>query len=47
MKIDKVLFDKVAEEAKASPRLRMIYDLRNDENEMRQRMLNVLLPGTK
>lgn len=47
MKIDKELFDKVAEEAKASPRLRMNYDLRNDENEQSQRMLNVLLPGTK
>lgn len=47
MKIDKKLFNKVAEEAKASPRLRMNYDLRNDENELSQRMLNVLLPGTK
>lgn len=25
----------------------MNYDLRNDENELSQRMLNVLLPGTK
>lgn len=25
----------------------MNYDLRNDENEQSQRMLNVLLPGTK
>ncbi len=47
MKINKELFYKVAEEAKASPRLRMNYDLRNDENELSQRMLNVLLPGTK
>lgn len=47
MKIDKELFNKVAEEAEASLRLRMNYDLRNDENEQSQRMLNVLLPGTK
>lgn len=47
MKIDKELFNKVAEEAKASPRLRMNFDLRNDENEQSQRMLNVLLSGTK
>lgn len=47
MKIDKGLFNKVAEEAKSSPRLRMNFDLRNDENEQSQRMLNVLLPGTK
>ena len=33
--------------ATASERKRMNYDLRNDENEQSQRMLNVLLPGTK
>ncbi|MBQ0014900.1 MAG: WbuC family cupin fold metalloprotein [Oscillospiraceae bacterium] len=46
MKIDKKLFDEVANLAAKSPRLRMNYDLRNDENEQSQRMLNVLLPGT-
>ena len=47
MKLDKVLFDKIAEQAAASPRLRMHYDLRDSADENGQRMLNVLLPGTK
>lgn len=44
--------DKVAEEAKASPRLRKNYDLRtqafeaSDWHDQSQRMLNVLMPGT-
>lgn len=46
MKIDKELFNDIAKKAAESPRLRMNYDLRNDENEQSQRMLNVLLPGT-
>ena len=47
MKLDKELFDKVAEQAAASPRLRMHYDLRDSADENCQRMLNVLLPGTQ
>ena len=37
----------VAEEALNSPRLRKNFDLRDSEDENCQRMLNVLLPGTK
>lgn len=47
MKLDKQLFEQIAVKAAASPRLRMHYDLRDSENENSQRMLNVLLPGTK
>lgn len=47
MKLDRQLFNEIAKKAAESPRLRMNYDLRNDENEQSQRMLNVLLPGTK
>lgn len=47
MKLDKQLFDSVAKLAAESPRLRMNYDLRDSEEEDGQRMLNVLLPGTK
>lgn len=38
--------DTLTEQAKASPRLRMNYDLRNSENDQSQRMLNALEPGT-
>lgn len=47
MKLDKVLIEKIAKEAAASPRLRMHYDLRDSAEEDSQRMLNVLLPGTE
>ena len=47
MKLDKQIFDSVAKLAAVSPRLRMNYDLRDSEDEDGQRMLNVLLPGTK
>lgn len=47
MLLSKELFESIAEEAARSPRLRMHYDLRDSENEDGQRMLNVLLPGTK
>lgn len=47
MKLDKQLFDSVVKLAAESPRLRMNYDLRDCEDEDGQRMLNVLLPGTK
>lgn len=47
MKLDRELFERIAIQADKSPRLRMHYDLRDSENEDGQRMLNVLLPGSK
>ncbi len=47
MKLDKQLFEQIAAMAAKSPRLRMHYDLRDSEDEDGQRMLNVLLSGTK
>ena len=46
MVIKQALLDKLTEEAKASPRLRMNYDLRNNENDSSQRMLNAIEPGS-
>ena len=46
MKIDKEILDKLTEQAKASPRLRMNFDLRNSAEDNSQRMLNALEPGT-
>ena len=46
MIIDKELLDKLSEQAKASPRLRMNFDLRNSSEDNSQRMLNALEPGT-
>lgn len=46
MKITQTILDKLTEEAKASPRLRMNLDLRNDENDSSQRMLNAIEPGS-
>ena len=46
MKITQALLDKLTEEAKASPRLRMNYDLRNSEADGSQRMLNAIEPGS-
>jgi len=46
MKIDKELFDRLQLQAKASPRLRMNYDLRDSSEDGSQRMLNALEPGT-
>ena len=40
MTIDSALLDKLSEAAKASPRLRMNFDLRNGESDLSQRMLN-------
>ena len=40
------LFDKLTAQAKASPRLRMNFDLRNTPDDQSQRMLNALEPGT-
>ena len=38
--------DLLSAKAKASPRLRINFDLRNSEDDDSQRMLNVLQPGT-
>ena len=46
MKITQTLLDDLTAQAKASPRLRMNYDLRNDENDSSQRMLNAIEPGS-
>ena len=45
MLIDNVLLDALTEQAKASPRLRMNYDLRNSAADTSQRMLNAIEPG--
>ena len=47
MQIDKELLERLFEQAKDSPRLRMNYDLRTSSADTSQRMLNVLLPGTE
>lgn len=47
MKITQSLLDKLTEEAKVSPRLRMNYDLRNSEADQSQRMLNAIEPGSE
>ena len=44
MKITQALLDKLTEEAKASPRLRMNLDLRDSEEDTSQRMLNAIEP---
>ena len=46
MVINQTLLDKLTEEAKASPRLRMNMDMRNSADDQSQRMLNALEPGT-
>lgn len=46
MLLDTELFDKLTAQAKASPRLRMNFDLRNAPDDQSQRMLNALEPGT-
>ena len=46
MNITQALLDKLTEEAKASPRLRMNYDLRNSAEDESQRMLNAIEPGS-
>ena len=47
MQIDKELIERLFEQAKDSPRLRMNYDLRTSSADTSQRMLNALLPGTE
>ena len=46
MRIDVTLLDELTAQAKASPRLRMNFDLRNSPNDQSQRILNALEPGT-
>ena len=46
MVISQAILDKLTEEAKASPRLRMNMDLRNSAEDQSQRMLNAIEPGS-
>ena len=46
MIINQNLLDDLSAQAKANPRLRQNYDLRNSENDLSQRMLNAIEPGT-
>lgn len=46
MKVTQSLLDKLTEQAKASPRLRMNMDLRNSPEDLSQRMLNAIEPGS-
>ncbi len=46
MKINNQLLSTLSSQAKASPRLRQPYDLRNTPEDNSQRMLNALEPGT-
>ena len=46
MVITQVLLDKLTQQAKESPRLRMNLDLRNSAEDQSQRMLNALESGT-
>ena len=47
MIIDKDLLDKVSEQAKASPRLRMNYNFHQSLDEKCHRFLNAVEPGTE
>lgn len=46
MLLSTAILDDLSAQAKASPRLRMNLDLRNNPNDQSQRMLNALEPGT-
>ena len=46
MIIDNDFMDELLQQAQASPRLRMNYDLRTTVGDQSQRMLNAMLPGT-
>ena len=46
MIIDKKILDELSSQAKASPRLRQSYDLRNTPGDNSQRMLNAIEPGS-
>lgn len=47
MKITQTLLDSLTEQAKANPRLRQSYDLRNSAEDDSQRMLNAIEPGSE
>ena len=47
LEIDKLLIERLFEQAKESHRLRMNYDLRTSSADTSQRILNALLPGTE
>ena len=47
MKITQAILDDLTAKAKASPRLRMNYDLRNSAEDTSQRMLNAIEPGSQ
>lgn len=46
MVITETLLNDLTAQAKASPRLRMNFDLRNSSNDQSQRMLNAIEPGS-
>ena len=46
MVINQVLLDSLSEQAKANPRLRQAMDLRNSLEDLSQRMLNAIEPGS-
>ena len=46
MVVDKKILDELSEQAKTNPRLRQSLDLRNSPEDLSQRMLNALEPGT-
>ena len=46
MVIDRKILDDLSTKAKESPRLRKNLDLRNTHEDLSQRMLNALEPGT-
>lgn len=46
MVIDNKILDELSVQAKANPRLRQAMDLRNSPEDLSQRMLNALEPGT-
>ena len=47
MIVDNKVYDELSRQAKASPRLRLAYDLRNTPEENSQRMLHAIEPGTE
>lgn len=46
MVIDRKILDELSTKAKVNPRLRQAIDLRNCSEDLSQRMLNALEPGT-
>lgn len=46
MVIDNKILDDLSAQAKKNPRLRLAMDLRNGPEDLSQRMLNALEPGT-